>query len=323
MSDAPGCDQTCTLAGICQQLKSCAAPAELVSLPEALARFDREAVHGVCDTGRYRCAYFSWGSGPPLLFVPGLAERPRAFIAVMSRLVGQFRCLGMELPHGGVDGARLSRYRHEHLTEDVLALLDHLNLPRCYLYGSSLGGTIVLRTMHARPERVPRAVVQGSFARRPLAWYEHLGAALSRYWPGRMRHLPLRARVLRAVHRGHFDGRPPEAWSYYLDVGGNVPIRTTSHQALLVHSVDLRPLLAEIRQPVLVVSGDEDDVVPRRCQEELLAGLPNARLAELQGCGHVPFHTHPEALAEVLRHFLTPAAAGEEKRALSSNGPIR
>jgi pimeloyl-ACP methyl ester carboxylesterase len=64
--------------------------------------------------------------------------------------------------------------------------------------------------------------------------------------------------------------------------------------------------LSEIRQPVLLVSGTDDRIVPRWCEDELLKGLPNVRQAELQGCGHVPHHSHPEALAEVVRHFLTP-----------------
>jgi pimeloyl-ACP methyl ester carboxylesterase len=308
MNPTPSCEQTCSLSGVCQQLKDCATPPELIAWPDVLARFEREAVHGVHDTGRYRCRYFSWGSGPPLLFVPGLSERPRAFLLVMSRLVGRFRCLGMELPHGGRDGANLRAYRHEHIAEDVHALLDHLGLPRCYLFGASLGGTVVMRAMHARPERVPRAIVQGSFARGMLRWYEHIGVVFARAMPGRMRHMPLRGPVLRRVHRDHFDARPAEAWRYYLEGNGDVPIRTTAHQAMLVGGVDLRSLLPEIRQPVLLVAGAEDDVVPGRCQEELLAGLPNARLAELPKCGHIPHHTNPEALTDLIGHFLTPPA---------------
>jgi pimeloyl-ACP methyl ester carboxylesterase len=108
------------------------------------------------------------------------------------------------------------------------------------------------------------------------------------------------------VNRGQFTDRPPEAWRFHLDVQGDFPTSATAHQARLVDGVDLRPLLADIRQPVLLVSGPEDRVVARGCEEELLHGLGNARLAELAGCGHIPHHTHPEALAEMIRHFLTP-----------------
>jgi hypothetical protein len=48
--------------------------------------------------------------------------------------------------------------------------------------------------------------------------------------------------------------------------------------------------------------------VSRQCEEGLLAGLPNAGRVEIGGCGHMPYLTHPEALAEVVRRFLTPPA---------------
>jgi pimeloyl-ACP methyl ester carboxylesterase len=121
-----------------------------------------------------------------------------------------------------------------------------------------------------------------------------------------MRHLPLRAAVLRRVHRDHFKDRPIESWRYYLEGNGEVPIRASAHQARLIHGLDLRPLLAEIRQPILLVAGSEDDVVPCVNQEALLAELPNARLAKLSHCGHIPHHTHPERLAELITLFLTP-----------------
>src|SRR5690242_9646491 len=57
---------------------------------EARARFEREAVHGTCDTGRYCLPYYSWGEGPPLLFVHGLGDSCRSFLQPISRLSARF-----------------------------------------------------------------------------------------------------------------------------------------------------------------------------------------------------------------------------------------
>ena len=56
------------------------------ALAEVLARWRREAITGVCRTGRYRLPYFTWGSGPPLVFVHGLADRAVSFAPVMAPL---------------------------------------------------------------------------------------------------------------------------------------------------------------------------------------------------------------------------------------------
>src|SRR5438876_896876 len=101
-------------------------PGEPISLAEALRRFEKEAVRGVCHTDRYHCAYSLWGDGPPLLFIPGLSDDSRSFVLLSAILAGRFRCIAYNLPTGLGDGARLGRYTHADLVENVFALLDHV-----------------------------------------------------------------------------------------------------------------------------------------------------------------------------------------------------
>jgi pimeloyl-ACP methyl ester carboxylesterase len=284
-----------------------ASPAGL-SLAEAFRRFEREAERGVCDTGRYRCAYFSWGTGPPLLCIPGLGDNGRAFVLLSALLAEHFRCIAYNLPSGRGDGARMSRYTHAALVEDAFALLDHLGLRQSYFLGYSFGTTVTLAALRARPERVPRAVLQAGFARRPLATAEVLLARLARYWPGPMRLLPFHTALMRRCHYEPFATRPPEVWEFFLDQCGSPPMAAVARYALMVHRLDLRPLLPAIRQPVLMVCGDCDPLVTRECEEELLHGLPNVARVEISNCGHYPLFTHPGVLAEVVRRFLTPPA---------------
>ena len=97
-------------------------------------------------------------------------------------------------------------------------------------------------------------------------------------------------------------------WQYFLDQTGSPPIAAVARYALLLHGLDLRPHLSAIRQPVLLVCGDDDPLVNRTCEEELLQGLPNAGRVELPQCGHFPYLTHPRLLADVVQQFLTPPA---------------
>ena len=81
----------------------------------------------------------------------------------------------------------------------------------------------------------------------------------------------------------------------------------------MIHGLDLRSLLSEIRQPILLVCGEHDPLVGLACEEALLRGLPNAGRARLAACGHNPLFSHPEVLAELTRQFLTPPAQANEK----------
>src|SRR5919108_3621770 len=76
------------------------ASAPRVDLAEALRRFESEAVRGVCATGRYRCPYFVWGEGAPLLFLHGMGDSSSAYVPMISVLASRFRCIAYDQPTG-------------------------------------------------------------------------------------------------------------------------------------------------------------------------------------------------------------------------------
>jgi pimeloyl-ACP methyl ester carboxylesterase len=304
---APTCTENASATGVCvndRALRVETPPA--VPLAHALKAWEGEARFGTCDTGRYRARYFVWGAGPPLVFVHGLADRAKSFILVMEPLRRHFTCVGYELPDGVGDGARLGAYRHRHLVADLFALLDHLALPRSYLLGSSFGSTIALAALHAAPDRLPRAVLQGGFAYRRLARWEHLICSFGRYWPGPLATLPLRDRLNYPADARSFQSAPPEHRTFLVTNSGEVSKAATARRGLMVPGIDLRRLLPTIRQPVLMVCGDDDPIVPRACEGPLLDGLPHVERVEFPNCGHYPQYTHAPLLAEVVRRFLTP-----------------
>jgi pimeloyl-ACP methyl ester carboxylesterase len=271
-------------------------------------RWQHEARDGMVNTGRYRCRYYTWGSGPALIFLPGLSLESTSFAMPMAQLQTQFTCVGYELPTGDGDRARLGTYRHEDLRDDLFALMDHLQLERAHLLGFSFGSTVAIAALAQQPHRFPRGILVSGFARRSLAWAEVLLAHFVRYCPGRVAALPgYRDRIHR--HSAEpFASRPPEELEQFCDAEGAPLLRTLAARALIMHRTDLRPMLGRIEQPILLVHGDRDHLVSRALQDELKRGLPSASRAEIENCGHYPQLTCPETFTEVVRQFLTPAA---------------
>ena len=279
-------------------------------LVDCLARWQREARHGEVDTGRYRCRHVVWGTGPTLVLIPGLASDAISFVMLMARLSTYFRCVSYELPDGVADGARLTTYRHDDLTSDLFAMLDHLRLRECFLLGYSFGSTITLSALHQQPQRFPRAILQGGFARRKLSSAERFVVSWARYLPGRLGHLPLMERVCEYNHHAPYLEREPDVWRFFLERTGRVPLRAFAHRVRMLPPLDLRPLLPAIPTPLLLLCGDRDPLVGKTCERELLQGLPALARAEIEKCGHHPHLTHPEVAAEVVRQFLLPAPCG-------------
>jgi 4-hydroxy-2-oxoheptanedioate aldolase len=67
---------------------------------------------------------------------------------------------------------------------------------------------------------------------------------------------------------------------------------------------DLRPFLAQVACPTLVLAGDADDICPPGLQEEVAAGIPGARLERLSNCGHMPTLETPERVGPLLAQLL-------------------
>jgi pimeloyl-ACP methyl ester carboxylesterase len=268
----------------------------MLSLHEALCHFEREAVHGLCATGRHRLPYYSWGQGPPILFLHDVGANNRFFVPPISLLARQFRCVACDLPSG---------------PGDLFALLDHLGLQRSYVYGSGLGAAVALAALHARPERLPRAILENGFGWRRLSWGERVLAGMGCLLPGPVRWLPGWRGALRRRHLQPFASRTPDVWQFFLGQAGSVPTRTLARQFLWQQRFDVRPLLKDIRQPVLFLGGEQ----------EALADLPNARLAEIVGAGRFPCLTHPEVVAELVREFLTPRGSPLGQATAPAAGP--
>jgi pimeloyl-ACP methyl ester carboxylesterase len=75
-------------------------------------------------------------------------------------------------------------------------------------------------------------------------------------------------------------------------------------QAAIIGRADSRPSLARIACPTLVVAARDDAIMPIEWLQELAAGVPGARLAIVEDCGHVSPLEAPEAVAKLLRDWL-------------------
>ena len=101
------------------------------------------------------------GSGPPVLFIHGIATSGVSWAALAARASG-FRCLILDRPGTGLSQPLTRAVDPAALAElsDILVadVLDALGLRSAHVVASSLGGYVALRSAAATPERVERMV---------------------------------------------------------------------------------------------------------------------------------------------------------------------
>jgi proline iminopeptidase len=77
---------------------------------------------------------------------------------------------------------------------------------------------------------------------------------------------------------------------------------------VLAPAYDVRPRLAEITAPALVLAGRHDWVCPPVCGRAIASGIAGAELVELPESGHFPFGEEPEAFLAAVRTFVARVA---------------
>src|SRR5919204_3101059 len=113
--------------------------------------------------------YEEFGQGFPILtFAPaGLAStievwsQPSAPINPTTEWSNQFRVIAMDQRNaGGRSRAPITARDGWHsYAADHIAVLDHLGIDRCHLYGQCIGGSFIFSLLKAQPERVASAVL--------------------------------------------------------------------------------------------------------------------------------------------------------------------
>ena len=72
----------------------------------------------------------------------------------------------------------------------------------------------------------------------------------------------------------------------------------------ILMQADFRARLAEIRCPTLLLNGERDTLFPLNAARHAQTLLPDARLAVIDGAGHAPFLSHPDAFVAQLQGFI-------------------
>ena len=103
----------------------------------------------------------------------------------------------------------------------------------------------------------------------------------------------------------------PQVWEGYLK-----PLRAENWDRALweltaaPRGAGLAERLDEIDVPALVISGDDDRIVPTAQSVRLASELPSAELVVIPACGHVPHEECPQATLEALLAFVEGLPAG-------------
>jgi pimeloyl-ACP methyl ester carboxylesterase len=224
------------------------------------------------------------GSGPPVILIHGLGGSSDWWRHNIDTLAREFRVIALDLIGFGRNRLFLRRSKLPLRFDEIAALLvrwieSSIREP-VHLVGNSMGGHVAIHVAATRPDLVRSlTLVNSSGIPFEIAPGRHIANLV----------MPRGAMSFATVLLRDLFRAGPTA----IAVAFTRLLRD-----------DARPLLRQLKMPVLLLWGERDPLVPLLYAEQMHAMIPNSRLQVIPRAGHVPMWENPKAFNEALVGFL-------------------
>jgi poly(3-hydroxyoctanoate) depolymerase len=235
------------------------------------------------------------GDGPPLLLLNGIWGDLAVWRRLLPYLAG-FRTIAFDAP--GIGGTELPPYPMSlpALGRFALAVLDAVGVARAHVLGISFGGIVAQQVATCAPGRVGRLVLvsttsgtlhlpgtpEALMRLMNLLPTDRTGTAAGRTYGGRIRREPAVLSQLGLVS-------PRSVEAYLHRISGLTGGWCTPWS---------------IQQPTLILTGDDDPIVPAYNSRILASLVPRSELRVVPGGGHLMLFDSPAEVGPMVHGFL-------------------
>ncbi|MHB1326597.1 MAG: alpha/beta fold hydrolase [Gemmatimonadales bacterium] len=243
-----------------------------------------------------------------LLLLHGFGESLFTWRAVVDPLAQHFRVVAVDLPGFGGSSKAEASYTLSDMTRRLSGFIDQWVPGPIVVVGHSMGGEIAAALALERPDRILGAVLIA-----PAGWGVGLAGVADTMYPSRAKaiawYLSSRAFVL-PEHDPDWLHEPDSAADYTL-VGDSAYRLAT--QAVLT-DFDFRALrdrFKDLTQPVLLIWGPLDPVIPYEIADSLIQVIPCGGLATIPRALHRPQVEFPDTVTSLVRGFASAPSCPE------------
>lgn len=248
----------------------------------------------------------AWRASQTMLLLHGNAESGEAWNAWLPVLGRRFRVIRPDMRGFGQSTAMALDYRWsiDRIIDDFTSLADSLGLDSFHVGAAKVACPIALRLAARHPARVRSLTVLGgivsgevSVGERAASWLDHIEHKGVESWarwtmPGRL--------------GSRCDPEMMEGWARLM---GRTPLSTQLGFIRSVPAIDVRPDLASIKCPTLVVTTDGSGLGSVESVRAWQKAIPDSEFMVVPGDSYHVAATHPELCARAMVDFIERRAA--------------
>jgi pimeloyl-ACP methyl ester carboxylesterase len=251
---------------------------------------------------------------PPLILIHGFTASTLVWSEVLLPIAeAGFRVIAPDLlGYGYSEKPRRGEYTIDAQARMVVGLMERLGIEQAALVGSSYGGAVAATCALDYAERVSRlvlisAVINDEPMRQPIARVARAPLVGDLITP-----LMINSRALSRWRRKNKVCAPDSPLIHdeaRLEAHHRPLSAASAHRAVLRTMRNWRADRIEreahrIRQPSLLIWGENDLEIPLRHGRYLHQVIPDARLVVLRRCGHLPQEEYPREFTELVTNFV-------------------
>jgi non-heme chloroperoxidase len=240
-------------------------------------------------------------SGVPLLLLHGVTDSWRSFELVLPHLPNSVRAFALTQRGHGDSSRPAAGYRFKDFSSDVAAFMDAVGIDAAVVAGHSMGSVIAQRFAIDKPDRVRQLVLIDSFAvMRGNPGVREIWDFVSST-PGDS----VDEAFVREFQQSTLaQPVPPEFFEAVVRESLKVPLFVWRAVFQGFLEEDNSDELSKIKNPTLIVWGDQDTFCTRSDQQTLTDAIRDSRLIVYHGAGHAPHWEEPERFARDLNEFI-------------------
>ena len=282
------------------------------------------------EVGGLNIHYLTVGHGPDVVMLHGFLGNLAVWhLNIVPALRTEFRITTYDLRGHGYSDVTPTGYTTEHLTADLLGLLDRLGLKRPALVGHSFGADVCLHFALLHPDRVSKVVAIEA----GLAALVHQRKALSwegwDYWVSKLEEVGLTVPPDKRTDLDYLLTLSLETPKFYGPARGlprrREPLLNLIRNTTLMADYEKPGSLTldavrRIHTPTCLIYGDRSHFLGS--YEFLREALPNCMSVMLPDGEHFGPLEQPARLVGLLRDFLVPSSRPDTERGPASRTAV-
>lgn len=240
--------------------------------------------------------YFDEGSGKVILFLHGWGASQKSFDSLSKPLSKKFRVIGFDFPGFGSSPKPDDNWTVDDYAKITRDFLEKIKIKSVYaVIAHSFGGRVVIKGVNKKYLSPQKVILIGAAGIKPPTTIKKTGYKILAKIGNAVLSLPVLSNF-----KSDFRKR------FYNKIGSEDYLQADQMKKIFLNTIneDLTSIISSIKQPTLLIWGENDQETPITDAKKMNQFIKNSQLEIIPDAGHFVFLDATEKTLEYIKEFL-------------------